>query len=376
MQARDSAKLVEKCVLGAVDAVLASPPRDLETIFAMSFALLQDAEAKATSALAPRLVDALVRETKHAELKLSLLATLYGLRSMGAEQRLRLLVQLLGFAARAGATASVLAQLGALDAWLAECKAEDADRADVYAAAAAVCRVSGKQEEEAAWSRRALQCLDKADAKRLALARDLAVTVALHAVRSPQPGDCEATLRLKAVRQLSGDKAVAPLVQLLEALVRASLEDVTRLFEKERDALSKLHVDEQAALRKCRFALLCNVASEGAELPYREAQRVLQLRDSFEVEQVVIEAVVAGLVDVRMDQERQMIAVLRTTRPPTWDRLAHKLALWKDNVAAVLGVLSATRAGHAHASAPAAAAAAAANAPAPAPPAAAQSAKV
>lgn len=68
-----------------------------------------------------------------------------------------------------------------------------------------------------------------------------------------------------------------------------------------------------------------------------------------EVEAWVVEAITAGLVEARMDQQQEVVMVTRATyrhfTPKDWAKLQEKLHLWRGNVQGLLATLRARKAG-------------------------------
>ncbi len=54
-----------------------------------------------------------------------------------------------------------------------------------------------------------------------------------------------------------------------------------------------------------RLLSLCSLAAEAAEIPYKDVSDALQIEIG-EVEQWIVQAITAGLIKARMDQQRQV----------------------------------------------------------------------
>lgn len=123
-------------------------------------------------------------------------------------------------------------------------------------------------------------------------------------------------------------------------------------------------MDSETLLRKVRTLALCNLAvtaqaaGTGGDniLAYASIQQKLQLpasQDNEEIEAAVIDAVMVGRMDAKMDQEAETLCVKRVSggvsvslysgpnSKAAWAALGSRLAVWRDNIHNVLATLSA-----------------------------------
>ncbi|CAI7739132.1 unnamed protein product [Closterium sp. NIES-54] len=82
------------------------------------------------------------------------------------------------------------------------------------------------------------------------------------------------------------------------------------------------------------------------EIRYALLQDTLQVAEE-EVEQWVVRAIAAKVVDARMDQQRRVVVVTRSTQRvfglPQWVELRNRLAMWKENISNVSRVAQSAR---------------------------------
>ncbi|CAI5487466.1 unnamed protein product [Closterium sp. Naga37s-1] len=82
------------------------------------------------------------------------------------------------------------------------------------------------------------------------------------------------------------------------------------------------------------------------EIRYALLQDTLQVAEE-EVEQWVVRAIAAKVVDARMDQQRRVVVVTRSTQRvfglPQWLELRNRLAMWKENISNVSRVAQSAR---------------------------------
>ena len=100
----------------------------------------------------------------------------------------------------------------------------------------------------------------------------------------------------------------------------------------------------QVQAENLRLLSLSLLASEYEEIPYAEVGATLQVPQG-EVEAWVVEAITAGLVEARMDQQQEVVMVTRATHRHCargdWAKLQEKLHSWRHNVEGLLATLRA-----------------------------------
>eukprot|EP00475_Leptophrys_vorax_P012335 TRINITY_DN18774_c0_g1_i1.p1 TRINITY_DN18774_c0_g1~~TRINITY_DN18774_c0_g1_i1.p1 ORF type:complete len:454 (-),score=31.77 TRINITY_DN18774_c0_g1_i1:198-1559(-) len=179
-------------------------------------------------------------------------------------------------------------------------------------------------------------------------------------------------LDLPAVQQLARDATHAPLHALLSTVLRERLPQFHVLCQSHPDLLAtyglskddleaKMRLMSLAALATDSFAAAAAAAAPSAsggggaaaagssggaagsafavgEIRYALLQDTLQVSDG-EVEEWVVRGIAAKVIDARMDQQRRVVVVTRSTQrvfgPAQWQDLRSRLAVWKDNIANV-----------------------------------------
>lgn len=166
------------------------------------------------------------------------------------------------------------------------------------------------------------------------------------ALRSPTEFQLDDLAALAAVKQLGGsaDATHADAARLLAIFVSGGLADYAA-FEKERPAaLGALRLDPAAARRKMQLLTLVSLAHEagGADLSFTRVAATCAVPDA-DVEELVIEAVAAGILDARMDETRAVLRVgqclQRTFGAAEWKSLHAELGAWRATVQAAVEVV-------------------------------------
>jgi len=85
------------------------------------------------------------------------------------------------------------------------------------------------------------------------------------------------------------------------------------------------------------------LALKKKKIPYAELKQKLQLPDSSALEASVLDAVVSGRIDARIDQENELVIIKRASgrsfSSESWAQLAGKLNALKNNIHNTLNTL-------------------------------------
>lgn len=171
--------------------------------------------------------------------------------------------------------------------------------------------------------------------------KDAAATLVISALQS-ELRTCQGSslLDLKAVDLLKSDDAYATLYELLRIFV---CEDLTAYeeFYKENEAYLTRTLGEKnddAMRENMRLLSLCSLASKSNKIDYDTVASALRVPSNC-VEEYVLKAIAAELIDAKMDQlhERVLIrsAVQRSFGAQQWKDTQAKLRHWKSQLNAV-----------------------------------------
>jgi len=98
----------------------------------------------------------------------------------------------------------------------------------------------------------------------------------------------------------------------------------------------------QDCQQKQRVLALTALAFGRDEVAYGEVAKELGV-DEGEVETWIIDVVAMGIVDARLDQSRRVVLVnrvtLRSLTTEHWEQMSSRLALWRENLVALLTVV-------------------------------------
>ena len=116
-----------------------------------------------------------------------------------------------------------------------------------------------------------------------------------------------------------------------------------RAFFAEHAALAEARgLELERGLENTRLLSVCALASNERELSYATIAGALEV-DEAQVEEWVIKAVTADLIEAQIDQLRRIIVIDRATPrffgAKHWEDLNVKLQAWRTNVRQLLGVI-------------------------------------
>jgi len=148
-------------------------------------------------------------------------------------------------------------------------------------------------------------------------------------------------LALKGVQGLqSSDAAV---FKLLSTLLTGSVSDYNALIASSGSVISDLGLDADECMTKMRTMALSTLGKKG-DCAYSEIKDALQCEEA-EVEECVVRAVGAGVVDAKMDQINKRVVFTRCTdrvfSGAEWRELGAKISSWRGSIDALQKRLSA-----------------------------------
>lgn len=331
-----------------LDKVLAQHPNDVDTVFNLAFALLDQLGPEEMTELVPGFVGALTRSNKVPQLNLKLLNTFFNVLDAGSEGRHVVLAAMLRYALDNGLHKALHGQFKSLDAWLDSWPVTQSERADLYFLAFNVTRLNGQAKEQQDLLLKYFRALEGADADTLAKARPYAARAAIAAVKSEGVSEGDALLGLAAVAQLQGDKEFAQTFELLRIVAREGVAEFQAFAAANADFMASTGLDGDEALAKMRTVTLCSIGAASDVLSFDDVAKALVLEGDTAVEEAVIAAVVSGHVAAKIDQARRVVLVqrtsMRTYQQEQWKGLKDKLDVWRDSVRTVLTSVMETRA--------------------------------
>mmetsp|Transcript_17072 Transcript_17072/g.29836 ORF Transcript_17072/g.29836 Transcript_17072/m.29836 type:complete len:441 (-) Transcript_17072:413-1735(-) len=176
--------------------------------------------------------------------------------------------------------------------------------------------------------------------------RDQAAKVVMQAIGVDSRFRFDELLELDSVKAL--ESAQPKLWQLLNIFVYKNLDDYVAFYQANTSFIeSDLKLSNDLCMTKMRLLTFSSMGMEKKELSYKEVAQALQV-DEDDVEDWVIKATSAGLVDAKLDQLESRVVINRSTyrvfTQDQWQPLHERLTQWKQNIEELQAILAAKRA--------------------------------
>jgi hypothetical protein len=340
--------LIRDGVLPNAEAILAGSPQEAETIFSLVFSLLPRIPAKHLSTVVGKILPVLIASQDAAPLKIKLLTILFNILDRKSLDRHTILLALTKFALATDQSATLVGQFKGLTQWFEMWELSQEQQcelrrliADVYVANVVDAAVQQK------FLFQYLNALQGAAAAQLQEAKAHAVSAVKFALVSLAESDaenpglqCDRLVDLDAVKALGKDKQNAKLFQLLELFAGGRVEAFSTWAKDNKAVLKDLGLDEAQILSHIRTLTICGLGSAGQRVPYATLQKALSVQSPREVESCVIDAVMSGRVQAKLDQAHEEVIILgavqRKFQESDWEGLGDKLGHWRSMIADVL----------------------------------------
>ena len=291
--------------------------------------------------LVMNLCAAVVQDTARAPLRLKVLASLFNLLSH-SPVRFKVFTLLLNFADKTNQVNSISSYLLNIDvhvkSWNSATTTEDLRQ--LY-----LLTYTSLSSSEKKFSTKSLlkylATFNGASASDLATVKEHAAKAVIDTIEAPlelsrfAPGsDQSSIMTYSAVLNLKDDAKYGSLFSLLQVFSNGNVVE----FQN-----SKVEgVDLEKGLNNVRLLSICGLASSARELKYSDIASALEI-DETAVEQWVVRAVTAELLEAQIDQLRRVIIVERAAprffNDQHWQDLNVKLHGWRDNVKELLAVV-------------------------------------
>lgn len=190
-----------------------------------------------------------------------------------------------------------------------------------------------------------LLTFDNADAQTLATVKEDAKKCIIEAVASPFIFQLDSLLQLAAVKQLEG----TDVHKLLLVFVKENLEAYEQFYASNSKIIESFGLSHETNLFKMRLLTLATLATEASssEVDFSNIATTLKVPQA-EVENWVIEAISAKLIEAKIDQTQKKIIIGRATHrvfgKPQWQQLSDRLNGWNGSLNEILTVIRAAKA--------------------------------
>ncbi|KAJ3145771.1 hypothetical protein HDU86_000638 [Geranomyces michiganensis] len=322
-------------------AILEAEEKDMEALYNLLIALINDAKPDEVPALVTTIVQPIVKSSaERAHSKLRILSNLYNSFDATNPVRYDIFVAIVTYAAQADEVEIVVPQLAAIDSWIAEWGVTADKSRALY------LLISEKLGETENFKREAYEFLLKylstfdGDAKAAAAAKDHALRAIMSAISIPTVLAFDELHKLAAVQALKSTKHF----ELLTIFLEGSLKQYQDFVKANPKFISENDLSEEDCQSKMRLLSFASLAASNVqgEVPYATIASALDVPVE-DVEVWVINTIRAGLVDAKMNQLKQTVVISRSVHrvftDAEWKTLQARLEAWRVNLKEVLTVV-------------------------------------
>ncbi|KAH9626701.1 hypothetical protein KSS87_021600 [Heliosperma pusillum] len=279
-------------------------------------------------------------------LRLKILLNLYNLLEDGYS-RYYVYLKALQLAASGKVTEQVIPSFKNFDSFLKEWNVSVQDQRELYLTIFNILRESKSSGKESCnFVAKYLATFSQEEVNALSEVKDEAVNAIVEFVKASDMFQCD-LLDMPAVAQLENDAKYSPIYQLLLIFLTQRLDAYLNFQTANSDMLKNYGLIHEDCVAKMRLLSLVDLASnESGQIPYAVIKDTLRVNDN-EVEQWVVKAISAKLLDCKMDQMNQVVIVSRRTDRlfghQQWVDLQSKLVTWRSNIANVVNTIQANK---------------------------------
>jgi len=322
--------------------------KDVENYFNLICSLLGKLDTVTVDELVKKLMKLITSvDNDRSLLRLKILNNLYHLFDSDSISRYEVLICILQYALDSHNTEVVVPHLGALDSWIEKWRIDLIQTRKLYHLAYTILLEAKKSVQAYGFLIKYLHTFDQADEETRASAKQDAVKAASQAIKQPEITQCDDLLEMPVIQQLEHDPLHVKLYQLLRLFVSEKLEDFTSFHQKNPDYLESLGISHEECLKKIRLLSLASLAVEHQQLPYSLIAQTLNI-DEEDVEQWIILAISANLLDAKINQLKRIVLINRSTQrvftEVQWKQLNERIGTWKENVRSLLHIVRANQA--------------------------------
>ncbi len=143
-------------------------------------------------------------------------------------------------------------------------------------------------------------------------------------------------------KQKNKSPELSVLVGLLRILCTSTLSEYSAYQQQNGALLARLGVDSKETQHTMRLMTLCAAVMGRQKVPYSDVAAALEI-DQQDVEEWIVEAISAGLMEASMDQMNGFVTISRCFHgsfgKEQWQQLHSKLVDWRRSVSSVLSAM-------------------------------------
>eukprot|EP00808_Paulinella_micropora_P007293 g35834.t1 len=355
---KEYAKLIEKGLFTYAENVFTSSEDEIEAVFTVVYALLGTIFDKAKNKAAgldlhAKLVTDLAQllaadPNTAAPLKLKLLSLLFNILDEAWPLRYDVLLSIVQFARASQQSALLVGAFKPLESWVEQWGLAKEQQATLYLAVHNAMAEAKHKQDQAKYRSLFLATVDeRCGAQQMEAAAELATEEVRAALAQSALAsvDVDSILNLPAVKAMksSKDQEKKLLVELLSIFAHGTIAEYQKFAKSHGAFLKAQGFDAGEQLQLMRTLALCDLGLVQETVSYARVQQALGLTSTEEVEEAVIQAVVSGRLQAKLDQEEQQVLIETSTKRgftiEDWHKLGRRLEAWRGSISAVIGSL-------------------------------------
>jgi len=272
---------------------------------------------------------------------LRILAHLFNSLPAGSPGCFHALVALIRFVAEINSLDTIVRQLPRLDEWFDEWNSTIEDKRTMYQTIHESCKKCGKSDLAMQYNIKYLETFNSS-AVIDETVREYGRQCIVDSVAAPSVYQLDTLTSLNAIKCLKDE----PAGKLLDVFATGMLGDYQAFHASNSSFLTQRGLSHDDNVRKMRLLTLSSMPRTNHTIPYADIAEALDIAPEA-VEEWVIEALSAGLLNARLDQLSQCLNVRssmqRTFTRTEWEVLHTRLCGWQDNVREILRVVRETK---------------------------------
>jgi hypothetical protein len=284
-------------------------------------------------------------------LQMTLLSVLFNMLEKESSFRHKIFVAIMKFAQKTGQTSLLEGQFASLGEWLNEWKLDNQQAADLYLTASEV--VTGDVDTQQKYLLAYLSHMEESKGPDRSAAEQIAVKACVTAIQNFQASpedhpwlDCSRLLSHSIVQELEKNANFKPLFELVNIFANHTITEYL-VFAQDASNVKTLQesfgIDHEETVSKLRTVTLCCMGLDKEELLFSELQSKLQVADTLALEAAVIDAVMSGRLEAKIDQDKEVVAIQRSTsrqfQKDDWAGLLVTMDRWNNKIGSVLNNL-------------------------------------
>jgi len=308
---------------------------DLVSFFALFSTLLLKLGKDTVEELLPKVISTIASSTERKQIRLQILADIFNLDA-NVNHRVKVLNTIFRYAVESDQIEAVQHQVTSLDDWALELKLDNTQIRTLIGSVLPGLQNSPESRDLVTRFLSTFGAGEKLSAAEEALVKK--VLIELMKAHDAETTELDELLDCAVLSDLKG----TPEYQLLELFANGDYHQFKEFAEKNKTFLSESGIDADVSAHSIALATFARVCSLKKVVTYAEVVEALKISED-EVEPLVIDAVMQGLVDARLDQPQKTILVRyarqRSYTPAQWTQLGERVDSFKTNILDLIKVL-------------------------------------